>query len=204
MATKDITRIPDVLLSFTGMVVLSPFLLVIACLIKATSKGPVFFAQQRVGLHNKDFIMYKFRTMHQGAAEKNALTIGSRDDRITAIGYYLRKFKLDELPQFYNVLKGDMSIVGPRPELRKYVQLYNSEQQQILSAKPGITDYASIAFRNENDLLASAADPETYYIESILPAKLRLNKKYLENKTLNNYICVIMATLSGNKGFKIK
>jgi lipopolysaccharide/colanic/teichoic acid biosynthesis glycosyltransferase len=199
---KDITRLPDVLFSFAGLVLLSPFFLVIAVLIKATSKGPVFFSQQRVGLHNKDFTIYKFRTMYEGAFKKNTLTIGSKDPRITRIGYFLRKYKLDELPQLYNVLKGEMSLVGPRPELRKYVQLYSPEQQNILSAKPGITDYASIKFRNENDLLAAAANPETYYIEHILPLKLQLNEEYLKNKSLNKYFFIILTTISGKNSYK--
>ena len=194
---EDKTRFADIVLSLTGLLVCSPLFLLITILIKSTSKGPVFFSQTRVGLNNKDFAIYKFRTMYQGAAGKNALTVGSKDSRITGIGYYLRKYKLDELPQLYNVLKGDMSIVGPRPELRKYVELYSPEQRNVLCAKPGITDYASIRFRNENDLLAAAENPENYYIEHILPLKLQLNQQYLKNKSLRNYFFVIWATISG-------
>ena len=192
------TRLADIVLSVTGLVLCSPLFLVIACLIKLTSKGPVFFLQTRVGLHNKDFKICKFRTMEQGAAKKYALTVGSKDSRITYVGYYLRKYKLDELPQLYNVLTGNMSIVGPRPELRKYVELYTPEQRNVLSIRPGITDYASIQFRHENDLLAAADNPENYYIEHILPVKLQLNQQYIKNKSLGNYFFVIWATIFGN------
>ena len=196
---KDKTRPADFVLSAASLVLLSPFFLLIALLIKVTSKGPVFFLQKRVGLHDKDFIIYKFRTMHEGAAKQNSLTIGSKDTRITKIGYYLRKYKLDELPQLCNVLKGEMSIVGPRPELREYVELYSPEQRNVLSVKPGITDYASIKFKKENDLLASAENPEKYYIEHILPLKLQLNQHYLKNKSLCNYFLVIWSTITGRE-----
>ena len=194
---KDNTRVIDIVLSASGLIICSPLFLLAAFLIKATSKGPVFFLQKRVGLHNKDFTIYKFRTMRKGAAKQNALTIGSKDSRITTIGYYLRKYKLDELPQLYNVLKGEMSIVGPRPELRAYVELYSPEQRNVLSIRPGITDYASIKFKNENDLLAAADNPERYYINDILPLKLQLSQQYLKNKSLRNYFFVIWATISG-------
>ena len=194
---KDNTRPIDIILSASGLIICSPLFLIAAILIKATSKGPVFFLQKRVGLHNKDFTIYKFRTMREGAAKQNALTIGSKDSRITTIGYYLRKYKLDELPQLYNVLKGEMSIVGPRPELRAYVELYSPEQRTVLSIRPGITDYASIKFKNENDLLAEAENPERYYINDILPLKLQLSQQYLKNKSLRNYFSVIWATITG-------
>ena len=194
---KDNTRLIDIILSASGLIICSPLFLIAAILIKATSKGPVFFLQKRVGLHDKDFTIYKFRTMREGAAKQNALTIGSKDSRITAIGYYLRKYKLDELPQLYNVLKGEMSIVGPRPELRAYVELYSAEQRNVLSIRPGITDFASIKFKNENDLLAAADNPERYYINDILPLKLQLSQQYLKNKSLRNYFFVIWATISG-------
>ena len=194
---KDNTRLIDIILSASGLIICSPLFLLAAILIKATSKGPVFFLQKRVGLHNKDFTIYKFRTMREGAAKQNTLTIGSKDSRITTIGYYLRKYKLDELPQLYNVLKGEMSIVGPRPELRAYVELYSAEQRNVLSIRPGITDYASIKFKNENDLLAAADNPERYYINDILPLKLQLSQQYLKNKSLRNYFFVIWATISG-------
>jgi len=194
---KDNTRLIDIILSASGLIICSPLFLLAAILIKATSKGPVFFLQKRVGLHNKDFTIYKFRTMREGAAKQNTLTIGSKDSRITTIGYYLRKYKLDELPQLYNVLKGEMSIVGPRPELRAYVELYSPEQRNVLSIRPGITDYASIKFKNENDLLAAAENPERYYINDILPLKLQLSQQYLKNKSLRNYFFVIWATISG-------
>ena len=164
----DVIRFLDVLISVVGLIVLSPFFLFIALLIKCSSKGAVIFSQQRVGKNGTDFTLYKFRTMHVDAASKRSITIGRRDNRITSVGYFLRRFKLDELPQLYNVLKNDMSIVGPRPELRRYVNFYDNSQLEILLIKPGITDYASILFRNENELLAMKADPEKYYIENII------------------------------------
>jgi lipopolysaccharide/colanic/teichoic acid biosynthesis glycosyltransferase len=189
-------RFFDVMISFTSLIVLLPFFLFIAVLIRLTSKGPAFFLQPRVGKGNTDFILYKFRTMHVHAHEKRSLTVGKNDNRITAIGSFLRRFKLDELPQLYNVLKNDMSIVGPRPELRKYVNFYNSSQREILYIKPGITDYASILFRNENELLAAKTNPEQYYIEEIIPLKIRLNKKYQDDKNLKNYFIIIFKTVT--------
>jgi lipopolysaccharide/colanic/teichoic acid biosynthesis glycosyltransferase len=165
-------------------------------LIKCSSKGPVFFSQQRVGKNGTDFTLYKFRTMHANAALIRSITIGNRDSRITRVGYFLRRFKLDELPQLYNVLRNDMSIVGPRPELRQFVDSYNVSQLEILLIKPGITDDASILFRNENELLAMKADPEKYYIEKIIPVKIRLGKKYRDGRCLKNYFGIIIKTVT--------
>jgi lipopolysaccharide/colanic/teichoic acid biosynthesis glycosyltransferase len=167
----------------------------IALCIKLTSKGAVIFSQIRVGKYNIDFKLYKFRTMYQQAESKGQLTVGGRDNRITGIGYYLRKFKLDELPQLFNVLNGKMSLVGPRPEVRKYVNLYTNEQLKVLNVLPGITDYASLAFRNENDLLANAENPEQYYIDEIMPKKIELNKKFIENRTIKNYFLILIKTV---------
>ena len=189
-------RFFDVIISFTALIILSPLFLFIAILIKLSSKGPAIFSQSRVGRGNTDFILYKFRTMHVHAHEKRSLTVGKNDNRITAIGSFLRKFKLDELPQLYNVLKNDMSIVGPRPELRKYVNFYNGSQREILYIKPGITDYASILFRNENELLAAKINPEQYYIEKVIPLKIRLNKRYQNDKNLKNYFIIIFKTVT--------
>jgi len=189
-------RFFDVMISLTALIMLSPLFLFIAILIKLSSKGPAIFSQQRVGKNNTDFILYKFRTMHVDAHKKRSLTVGKNDNRITIIGSFLRRFKLDELPQLYNVLKNDMSIVGPRPELRKYVNFYNNSQREILLIKPGITDHASILFRNENELLATKANPEEYYVERIIPLKIRLNKKYQDDKNLKNYFIIIFKTVT--------
>lgn len=189
----DGTRFFDVLISTVLLVVLSPFLLIIALLIIATSKGPAIFVQQRVGKNNINFNIYKFRTMRVNIIG-TAITIG-RDKRITRIGRLLRKLKLDELPQLFNVIKGDMSLVGPRPEIRRYVDMYKPEDMFVLSVRPGITDYASLQYRNENELLAKADDPEKFYIEVVMPAKLTLNKHYISNKGLKAYFFIIFRTI---------
>lgn len=187
-------RLFDIFCSSIGLVILSPILLLLALLIKFESKGPVFFLQTRVGLNNKDFNLFKFRSMFMDAEKRGQLTVGMRDPRITRTGYYLRKFKLDEVPQLLNVIKGDMSLVGPRPEVRKYVNLYNTKQMQVLSVRPGITDYASIKFINENELLAQANDPEVFYINEIMPQKLELNISYIEQKGFFKDISLILKT----------
>ena len=169
----SLKRIIDILFSFLGLFFLSPFLLLIMGLIVIESKGGIFYIQERIGLHNRPFRLYKFRSMRPDADKSGLLTVGSRDHRITRTGYYIRKFKLDELPQLFNVLKGDMSLVGPRPEVKKYVELYNEEQLQVLSVKPGITDWASLRYFEESDLLAKSTDPDKTYIEEIMPAKLK-------------------------------
>ena len=164
-------------------------------MIVINSGFPIFYLQTRVGKSNKDFKLFKFRTMHTDADKKGLLTVGGRDPRVTAIGYYLRKYKLDELPQLFNVLFGSMSLVGPRPEVRKYVDMYTNEQQQVLLAKPGITDYASLEYINENDLLAASSNPEETYIKDILPAKLKLNMKYIHNQGLATDLKIIFQTI---------
>lgn len=176
-------RLFDLLFSFLGLLLLSPFFLLIAILIKLDSSGPVFYLQHRVGRDGKLFKLFKFRTMRTGADKSTAITVGTRDPRITRIGYYLRKFKLDELPQLINVLLGTMSLVGPRPELKKFVDLYSMEQRKVIEVKPGITDYASIEFRNENELLEGKPDPIEFYIREIMPVKLNLNLKYIETRS---------------------
>lgn len=178
-----------------GIVILMPLFLCISLAIIISSGFPVFYLQNRVGKNNSDFKLMKFRTMHTGADKKGLLTVGGRDPRVTAVGYYLRKYKLDELPQLFNVLAGTMSLVGPRPEVRKYVALYNEEQKKVLWVKPGITDLASLKFINENDLLAKSPDPEKTYIEEIMPEKLALNKEYIRNHTLGMDLKIIVATL---------
>ena len=158
------------------------------------SAGPIFYIQKRVGLNGKEFNLFKFRSMRVNADKLGLLTVGGRDSRITNSGYILRKYKLDEFPQLLNVLKGEMSLVGPRPEVRKYVDLYTSDQRQVLQVRPGITDEASIKYKNENDLLALSDNPEKTYIQEIMPAKLELNKKFIQNPNIANYFSIVFRT----------
>ena len=187
-------RIFDTTLSLFGLIILLPFMLIIAILIKIDSKGPVFFKQIRVTKNGKEFKIFKYRTMKAGSDKYSQITVG-KDERITKIGSFLRKYKLDEIPQLINVLIGDMSLVGPRPEVPKYVALYTDEQKEILKVKAGITDYASIEFSDENDLLASEEDPEKEYIEKIIPKKIELNKKYLSEISVLTDIRIILLTI---------
>jgi lipopolysaccharide/colanic/teichoic acid biosynthesis glycosyltransferase len=189
-----VIRFFDILFSITGLIILFPFLIIIALLIKITSRGPIFYKQNRVGIFNTDFLVWKFRTMHIYADKTGLLTVGGRDSRITTIGYYLRKFKLDELPQLFNVLFGSMSLVGPRPEVRKYVELYTLEQQEVLRVKPGITDWASIVYRDENVILEKSLNPERDYIQLILPDKIRYNLIFIEKRSLTEYFRIIITT----------
>ena len=184
----------DILFSLIGLICLFPFFIFISFFIFITSKGGVFFVQLRVGKNNKDFKLYKFRTMFLNSDNKGLLTVGNNDKRITKLGYYLRKNKLDELPQLINVLNGTMSIVGPRPEVRKYVNLYNSEQKSILDVKPGITDFASLMYYNENEILANSVNPEETYINEIMPIKLELNKQYINEMSLFTDLKIIFKT----------
>ena len=174
-------RLFDIFASGCGLLVLSPLFLLLAIWIKLDSKGPIFYKQIRVGRNNKDFYLLKFRSMRVGSDKKGLITVGERDPRITRSGYFIRKYKLDELPQLINVFCGDMSLVGPRPEVRKYVDMYTSEQMRVLSVRPGITDLASIRYRNENELLATAENPDQYYVEVIMQDKLRINLEYVAN-----------------------
>lgn len=189
------TRFCDILFSFIGLLCLSPLFLVLAIWIKIDSSGPVFYKQSRVGRDNKDFMLYKFRSMRIGADKYGLITVGGRDPRVTRSGYFIRKYKLDELPQLINVLKGDMSLVGPRPEVRKYVDMYTEEQRKVLSVRPGITDYASIKYVDENVLLENSADPEKTYIENVMPDKLQYNMLYIEHATLSEYFKIIFLTI---------
>lgn len=185
----------DIFCSLLGLVLLAPLLTVIAICIALESKGGVFYRQMRVGRFGEEFHLNKFRTMYPDADKKGLLTVGGRDPRITRLGYYLRKFKLDELPQLLNVLNGSMSLVGPRPEVKKYVDLYTPEQRKVLNVRPGITDYASLEYFSENELLAASKDPEKTYISEVMPAKLELNKKYIEEAGLYTDIRIILRTL---------
>ncbi|HRA60489.1 MAG TPA: sugar transferase [Bacteroidia bacterium] len=189
-------RLFDILFAFFALLILLPFFVAIAVKIKFNSAGPIFYLQKRVGKNNKDFSIYKFRTMKQNADKAGLLTVGMNDSRITTVGVVLRKYKLDELPQLLNVLIGDMSIVGPRPEVRKYVDMYNAEQLEVLSVKPGITDYASILYSQENELLANAADPEKEYIENIMPHKLQLNGEYIRTHNFLVDLKIIWKTVA--------
>lgn len=188
-------RIFDIFFSFIGLaILLIPFLL-ISLIIVFDSPGGIFYRQLRVGKGGKDFKLLKFRSMRSNADKSGLLTVGGRDSRITKVGYYIRKYKVDELPQLINVLLGDMSLVGPRPEVRKYVDLYTADQLNVLNAKPGITDYASIEYSNENEILGKAADPEKVYIEEIMPAKLKLNLKYIEEQGILTDLKIIFRTV---------
>jgi lipopolysaccharide/colanic/teichoic acid biosynthesis glycosyltransferase len=188
-------RIFDLIFSVTGIIILTPFFLLIALIIKYDSKGPVIYRQFRVGKNNKDFSVLKFRSMKTESDRDGLLTVGGKDSRITKAGYYLRKYKLDELPQLINVLKGEMSFVGPRPEVRKYVNYYNDKQREVLNVRPGITDIASIAYRNENELLEGSDNPENFYITVIMPDKLRMNLDYLNDRSFFKDVKIIFKTL---------
>lgn len=188
-------RLFDIFFSSIGLAILLPFFIIMGLLIIMDSRGGVFYKQVRVGLNGKDFKLFKFRSMATGSDKKGLLTVGGHDSRITRVGYFIRKYKIDELPQLINVFLGDMSLVGPRPEVRKYVDLYNDIQKKVLTIKPGITDYASIQYSNENEILGNATDPEKVYIEEIMPAKLKLNLKYIAEQGLLTDVKIIFNTI---------
>jgi lipopolysaccharide/colanic/teichoic acid biosynthesis glycosyltransferase len=188
-------RFFDIVLSVLGLVLCLPLFIVVALCISLDSRGGVLYSQPRVGRNNKDFRLLKFRSMRTDSDKTSGITIGSRDSRITRVGYYLRRLKLDELPQLINVLTGEMSLVGPRPEIRKYVDLYTDEQRRVLTVKPGITDYASLEFINENEILGKSSHPEKQYIEEIMPAKIGLNMKFINDPSLSNYFRILSLTL---------
>lgn len=188
-------RFFDILFSFLGVCIVIPFFVLISLCIVIDSRGGIFYRQVRVGRGGVDFRLFKFRTMATGSDKKGLITVGERDNRVTRVGYFLRKYKLDELPQLLNVLKGEMSIVGPRPEVRKYVDLYTDEQRKVLSVVPGITDYASIEYVDENRLLGQTDDPEKMYREVIMPDKIRYNMKYINNHSVREYFKIILLTI---------
>jgi lipopolysaccharide/colanic/teichoic acid biosynthesis glycosyltransferase len=188
-------RLFDVLFSLIVLSLFFPFGLLIALLILVSSPGGVFFRQERIGIHGKPFRLFKFRSMRKDSEKSGALTVGMRDSRITKIGVFLRKYKLDEFPQFINVLVGQMSVVGPRPEVREFVVLYTKEQNKVLEVKPGITDYASIEYFNENEILAKSDNPKETYIKEIMPDKIKLNQKYLKNPSLVHDFRIIWKTI---------
>lgn len=188
-------RFFDLLISFLGILLFSPILVIVSLFIIIDSKLPVFFTQNRVGRYNRDFKVIKFRTMFVNEENNSFLTLNKSGNKVTRIGHFLRKSKIDELPQLINVLKGDMSLVGPRPELRKFVNMYNDEQREILMMKPGMTDYASIKFFNEDILLSASDNPEDLYIKKILPEKIILNRLYFRNYSVKEYFKIIFITL---------
>ncbi len=188
-------RIFDLFFTILGLIILLPFFALIAIWVMLDSRGGVFYRQERIGKDQKPFKLLKFRSMRTGADKQGLLTVGMKDSRITRSGFYLRKYKLDELPQLINVLLGDMSLVGPRPEVEKYVKLYSEEQLKVLSVRPGITDLASIKYRNENDVLASFEDAEAGYIQSVMPDKLKLNLMYIQNRSLLMDLRIILTTV---------
>ena len=188
-------RLFDMLFSLALIVVLLPVGIVVSIWIVLDDFGSPFFVQQRVGLGGKNFGLLKFRSMRKNAESKGQLTVGMKDNRITRSGYFIRKYKIDELPQLVNVFLGEMSVVGPRPEVPKYVSLYNEEQQNVLSIKPGITDFASIEYVRENELLSASSNPEKTYIEEIMPAKLELNLKYLREQSFLTDMKIILQTI---------
>ncbi len=185
----------DFLMSLFGIFLLSPLLIIISIAIVLDSNGGVFYKQERIGLNRKPFKLLKFRSMAIGSDKKGLLTVGIKDSRVTKVGYFIRKYKLDELPQLINILIGEMSFVGPRPEVKKYVDLYTKEQLMVLSVKPGLTDYASLEYFAENELLARSSNPEETYIKEIMPSKLNLNFKYIKSSNLQTDIKLILLTI---------
>jgi lipopolysaccharide/colanic/teichoic acid biosynthesis glycosyltransferase len=186
----------DIIFSFFGLLALFPFFLFIGIWILIDSPGGIFYRQTRVGRNNRDFRLWKFRSMRPDSDKKGLLTVGGRDPRITNSGYFIRKYKIDELPQLINVLTGEMSFVGPRPEVRKYVDLYNEEQKRVLLVRPGITDVASLEYFEENELLGKSSDPERTYIDEIMPAKLKLNLQYIDKANLATDLGMIFKTVA--------
>lgn len=187
----------DIIVSATALSLLFPLLLLIGLSVALSSPGGAFFRQVRVGRVGKEFRLYKFRTMRPGSEAQGQITVGGRDPRITGIGYFLRKSKLDELPQLLNVLIGDMSIVGPRPEVPRYVALYSAEQRMVLNVRPGITSAASIAYMDENEILGRSPDPQRAYIEAVMPAKLSLDLDYVKNRGFFLDVSIILRTFIG-------
>ncbi len=196
MVDAILRRIMDIGGALFGIWLTGPIMVAAALWVKLDSQGPIFYRQQRVGRDGKIFRIFKFRTMVTNADKIGTLiTVGGRDPRITSSGYWLRRFKIDELPQFFNVLFGEMSFVGPRPEVKKYVDLYTPEQRKVLEARPGVTDIASIAYRNENEILEKKADPEGYYKTVIMQRKLKLNQLYLAKRNVLSDLKIILMTV---------
>lgn len=195
MVDDVLRRAMDILASLGGMAILSPLFVVVAIAIKMDSPGPIFYRARRVGRHGQEFQLFKFRTMVEDAARQGPGITASGDPRITNVGRILRRMKIDELPQLINVLKGDMSLVGPRPEDPRYVALYTPEQREVLSVRPGITSAASLAYRHEEQLL-SGEDWETFYREQVLPDKLTIDLNYLNQRTVFSDFVLILRTIA--------
>jgi len=187
-------RLFDILASSTALILLFPVLLIIGLAVAIGSPGGAFFRQLRVGKDGREFRLLKFRTMRPGSEAGGQITVGERDPRITGVGHFLRRTKLDELPQLINILNGDMSVVGPRPEVPRYVALYSTAQRKVLSVRPGLTSLASIAYINENEVLGRSSDPERTYTEEVLPAKLALDLKYVKERSLLLDLRIIAGT----------
>ena len=190
-------RVFDIVFSGIGLILLSPLFLFVYILIRLESKGGGFYAQERIGKDGVPFKLYKFRSMRTGADKGSLITVGGHDPRITKMGYFIRKYKIDELPQLWNVFIGDMSLVGPRPEVERYTRLYTEEQKKVLSVRPGITDWASIEYVDENVILGQAEDPDKAYIEQIMPDKIRYNMKWIKNQGVVEYFKIIFSTFWG-------
>lgn len=190
------TRFFDILFSVLGLIVLSPLMLAVYIIIVTETRGEGLYCQERTGRHGKPFRLIKFRSMYTGADRQGLITVGGHDNRITRTGYFIRKYKIDELPQLFNVIKGDMSLVGPRPEVRKYTDMYTDEQRKVLSVRPGITDYASIKYVDENEILGASSNPEQIYTEVIMPDKIRLNMVYINRHGVKEYFKIIFLTLA--------
>jgi len=195
VVNRAVKRIFDFIASLIGVIIISPILIVVAICIKLDSKGNILFLQKRVGKNGEPFYIYKLRTMVTDAEKLGAQITVGKDSRITKVGAVLRKYKIDELPQLFNVLKGDMSLVGPRPEVPKYVELYTEEERKVLEVRPGITDLASLRYRDENDILAKVENPEEYYINVIMKDKLKLNLEYIEKSNIIFDIYLIIKTI---------
>lgn len=189
-------RLFDILVAASALFLLAPVLLLIAVVVAIGSPGGAFFRQARVGKEGREFRLFKFRTMRPGSEAGGQITVGERDPRITGIGHVLRRTKLDELPQVINILNGDMSVVGPRPEVPRYVALYSVKQRMVLSVRPGLTSLASIAYINENEVLGRSSDPERTYVEEVMPAKLELDLKYVQEQSLLLDLRVIFGTMA--------
>jgi len=187
-------RIFDITISILILLIFLPIGLIVSIIILLESRGGVFYFQERIGRNGVPFKLWKFRSMRKDADKSGKLTVGMRDPRITRSGFFIRKYKLDEFPQFINVIKGEMSIVGPRPEVKEYVDLYTDDQREILKVKPGITDLASLEYFKENELLGNSNDPQKTYIEEIMPSKIELNKKYILNPTITNDFKIMWQT----------
>lgn len=188
-------RLFDLSASLIAILLLSPLLILIALFVILGSSGGAFFHQERIGKNAKPFTLFKFRTMRSNSEASGQITVGERDHRITKTGYFLRKYKLDELPQLFNIVLNQMSIVGPRPEVKKYVSLYNERQLKVLSVKPGLTDLASLEYIDENKILGEAEDPDQTYVEEIMPKKLELNLEYIEKQSLLFDLKIIFKTI---------